>query len=129
MDVPPRARCCARAGVFVDGAAQRLLGAVVEQRWRSITTVDIETVAARLAKPPPSRRAFLGFLAAAAVAERGDACDRELVAMDAIRDAFETAAPMRAKRRGTAPSAISESTDAPSVFSRATDQISGSGMA
>ena len=82
-----RARGAARGRASCRRRSATAPRTVVEQRWRSITTVDIETVAARLAKPPPSRRAFLGFLAAAAVAERGDACDRELVAMDAIRDA------------------------------------------
>lgn len=122
-----------RTGAFYEGAGKHILDSVLSNRARDVTDKDLKTLASHLQTSVPNRRAFLEICkeietvwqktqrkAIEQMPVEHFMQEREMHAMDMLRDAFSSVRIRRGRGRpNPAETVVSEYTDAGSIFSRA----------
>ena len=108
-------RCCVRSGVFLQQDGAYILDASIDGQYELITSQHLSQLAVHMRTSVPNRRTLIARLRELETGE--NLLEYQMLVMDTIRDAFME------KRRcetSSARSAVSETTDAGSVFSHQT---------
>ena len=108
-------RCSVRTGVFLQQDGAHILDATIDGQYGLITSQHLSQLAVHMRTSVPNRRTLIARLRELEIGE--SLLEYEMRVMDTIRDAFTE------KRRcetSSSRSAVSETTDAGSVFSHQT---------